>query len=223
MKKTKILSVVLAFLSCAALLGSCDYWKEDYYKNGGDSASEASGGSGSSTGGSSGLGSDCPAENMTQEERAIHQSLLGTRWKNESVSLAERNSDSHFACVELTINANGSGTHTLYYEDRNGTKINDGSLTEFEKRTRDNFNEFGTITHCYIRDAGGYTDEINRVYGIQTECWLFYNCDDIHFGHQGNGIGVFFDSDGDGVLDKIYMLATGGYDATGQRLGQRLN
>ncbi len=47
MTKTKILSVLLASLACVALLGSCDYWKEDYYKNGGDSGSVASGGSGS--------------------------------------------------------------------------------------------------------------------------------------------------------------------------------
>ena len=47
MTKTKILSVLLASLACVALLGSCDYWKEDYYKSGGDTASVASCGSGS--------------------------------------------------------------------------------------------------------------------------------------------------------------------------------
>ncbi|MBP5158415.1 MAG: hypothetical protein ILP18_11165 [Treponema sp.] len=57
MKKTKMLAVVLAFLSCAALLESCDYWNEDFYKNGGDSASVASGGSGSSSGSTSSGGS----------------------------------------------------------------------------------------------------------------------------------------------------------------------
>ncbi len=54
MKKTKIFAVVLASLACAVLLGSCDYWKEDYYKNGGDSGSQASGGSGSTASAGSG-------------------------------------------------------------------------------------------------------------------------------------------------------------------------
>ncbi|MCR5622806.1 MAG: hypothetical protein K6G18_13285 [Treponema sp.] len=52
MTKTKILSVLLASLACVALLGSCDYWKEDYYKNGGDSGNQASGGSGTASGAS---------------------------------------------------------------------------------------------------------------------------------------------------------------------------
>ena len=39
MKKTKIFAVVLASLACAVLLGSCDYWKEEWYKNG-DNGSE---------------------------------------------------------------------------------------------------------------------------------------------------------------------------------------
>nr|MCR5623449.1 hypothetical protein [Treponema sp.] len=54
MKKTKIFAVVLASLACAVLLGSCDYWKEDYYKNGGDSGSAASGGTGGTASGGSG-------------------------------------------------------------------------------------------------------------------------------------------------------------------------
>ncbi|MCR5622247.1 MAG: hypothetical protein K6G18_10370, partial [Treponema sp.] len=61
MKKTsKILPILAAALTCVALFGSCDYWKEDFYKNGGDTVSSGGSGSGSSgsgTGTSSGSGS----------------------------------------------------------------------------------------------------------------------------------------------------------------------
>lgn len=44
MKKTKIFAVVLASLACAVLLGSCDYWKEDWFKAQGGTVDTESGG-----------------------------------------------------------------------------------------------------------------------------------------------------------------------------------
>lgn len=52
MKKPKIVAVVLASLACAILLGSCDYWKEEWYKdgdNGSGTVGMESGGSGGNT------------------------------------------------------------------------------------------------------------------------------------------------------------------------------
>ncbi|MBP5157272.1 MAG: hypothetical protein ILP18_05310 [Treponema sp.] len=227
MTKTKILAAVLASLACVALLGSCDYWKEDYYKNGGDSGSVASGGSGSgstasvptysgnltvngasyttlamdgtstsgtatlsgsagslsgtyaravataaaaseftgsytitfssgtitvtfngnsitltngsitasgtgtlvvqasggSTGGSSGSGYNYVDERpMTAQEKAVYNSLLGTRWRSGYVPIADRASsyESTFRSWEVIINADGSGEHKVITEDKYG-------------------------------------------------------------------------------------------------------
>ena len=221
MTKTKILSVLLASLACAALLGSCDYWKEDYYKNGGDSGSQASGGSGSTassiptysgsmtvngasyttlamngtstsgtatlsggaanlsgtyaravataavaseftgsytitfssgtitvtfngnsitlsngsitasgtgtlvvqtSGGSTG-GSSSETHVMTAQEKAVYNSLLGTRWRSSYYIPVENRASSYkstFYYSELIINADGSGEHKLITEDKYG-------------------------------------------------------------------------------------------------------
>lgn len=49
MKKTKIFAVVLASLACAVLLGSCDYWNEEWFKAQGGPVGTESGGSGGGT------------------------------------------------------------------------------------------------------------------------------------------------------------------------------
>ncbi|MCR5623431.1 MAG: hypothetical protein K6G18_16445 [Treponema sp.] len=196
MKKTKILSVLLASLACVALLGSCDYWKEDYYKNGGDSGSVASGGSGGTgtlvvqaSSGSTG-GSSSETHVMTAEEKAIHNSLLGTRWRSSSyVPVADRASSSwtEFSYDELIINADGSGEAKYVVEDR------DGNILRVEK------NEFPNMPGFH----GSYvTFDADDPY---VKWWFEKNycTDDDDNAFAGVGLN---DDDGDGVFNINAMV-----------------
>ncbi|MCR5622497.1 MAG: hypothetical protein K6G18_11680 [Treponema sp.] len=208
MKKTKILSVVLVFLSCAALLGSCDYWKEDFYKNGGDSGSEASGGSGSSSGGSGSSVSDCPVNDMDAEAWAVHDRMLGTHWKYEVTPMAQRTYDGgQYECWELTINADGSGVRDTYYEDKNGVRIAADALRYGVSEVHLVFPSFWAEKDYW--NAGGFSgnDDGSSVDASNgTEVWDIMLC---NHSDSADWIGGYCtnigDLDGDGVLDTPFV------------------
>ena len=143
--------------------------------------------------GSSGSGGSCIGGERTQEERAIHSSLVGTtRWGKP---LAERTYEMHYKCKELTINADGSGTLTPYYEDKNGTRINTESLTESERSSIESGSQ--TFIHSYIKKL------INNEVGDWHLLTCYVHGGGAHgSGYEGSDAGFFSDTDGDGVLDK---------------------
>lgn len=113
----------------------------------------------------------------TQEELSFFSSLVGTtKW---AIPLAQRSTERNYTCLELAINADGSGTITSYYEDKNGTRVTSSTP---------NLHYPSSFIHSYIE-----TDE---------RSWSFWTCDNSVPGHMSTNIELGFrDTNGDGVLD----------------------
>ncbi len=140
------------------------------------------------TGGSSGSGhgSDynyAKKRQMTAEEKAVYNSLLGTRWRDKNyVPVADRASSSatQFSYEELIINADGSGEYKEVREDKDGNILR-------VKGVGVNTTQFNC---SYVQ----YNAEEQPPYSFGA-----YNSDERMF----LGVGCLTDTDGDGVFDQM--------------------
>lgn len=113
----------------------------------------------------------------TQEELSFFSSLVGTtKW---AIPLAQRSTERYYTCLELAINADGSGTITSYYEDKNGTRVTSSTP---------NLSYPSSFIHSYVKNSSG--------------SWSFRTCQNSAAGHVSSNIGLGFrDTNGDGVFD----------------------